>query len=692
MWYAQGLGPLHTAEARRAVGRAGSLCQVVTWRDVDSARLAAEVGVRAPVQLVVPDPAYSLAPAPVETVAAMLRDLGMPAGVRYLAVCPRPWLGRKTYQQHLGAAVARVAAAHDLAVLFVPFQERTDGPLCAELRARPDLAERAWVVSGVDDPAVIAGILGRSRVRGDHAPAQRDTGCGGRHAGRRHRLRPQSARLSPADRTGTLGGDRRRTGVDARADGSRRGAVRHRPRPVLAVAPPRSGGCSHCGRRPAARRRWLCSSLPGAACRRVRDDEQPRPAADSAGTRAPLPERPDAELGAGGRRGRRGSAASTRATVGKAALIILAATVVGRVFGLVRDMAVAHFFGANATTDAFFLAYKIPYLLSLTVGGALTATFIPVFTQRIVSGRRDEAWKLTVSMTNTVALVLTGLTAALIILAPWVVPLFGPGFDPSTMDLAVSLFRILMPGVVFAGLAGLATGVLNSLKGFSVPAFSASVGAVVTIVFMAVFSGSWGITSLAVGTTAGAAATFLVLVPQLRSKGLRYTPRIDWRLPGMSQVAIMVWPILIGSAVGKVSIFVDQVLGSLLGEGSISALNYSEKLFQLPLGLFVAGITIPIFPLLSEQVAARRPDRVNATLAFALRLIAFVIVPASVGLIVLRVPIVALLFQNGGKFTADDTARTAWALLHVQHRAVLVRRPRHAHPRLLRVSRHANAR
>jgi len=160
MWYAQGLGPLHTAEARRAVGRVGSLCQVVTWRDVDSARLAAEVGVRAPVQLVVPDPAYSLESAPVETVTAALRDLGVPEGVRYLAVCPRPWLGRKTYQQHLGAAAARVAAAHDLAVLFVPFQERTDGPLCAELRARPDLADRAWVLSGVDDPAVIAGILG----------------------------------------------------------------------------------------------------------------------------------------------------------------------------------------------------------------------------------------------------------------------------------------------------------------------------------------------------------------------------------------------------------------------------------------------------------------------------------------------------------------------------------------------------
>ena len=124
----------------------------------------------------------------------------------------------------------------------------------------------------------------------------------------------------------------------------------------------------------------------------------------------------------------------------------------------------------------------------------------------------------------------------------------------------------------------------------------------------------------------------------------------------------MVWPILIGSAVGKVSIFVDQVLGSLLGAGSISGLNYAEKLFQLPLGLFVAGITVPIFPLLSEHVAAKQPERVKATLNFAMRLMGFVMIPATVGLIVLRTPLIGLLFQHG-KFTADDTARTAWALL-----------------------------
>ena len=354
--------------------------------------------------------------------------------------------------------------------------------------------------------------------------------------------------------------------------------------------------------------------------------------------------------------------ASMRAVIGRAAVIILAATVVGRILGLVRDQVVAYYFGAGAATDAFFLAYKIPYLLSLTIGGALTATFIPMFTQRLVAGHKKQAWDLSVSMTNAIGLVMLLITAALILAAPFIVPVFGFGFPASTAGKAVLLFRILMPGVIFTGIAGLATGILNSLKSFALPAFSVSIGAAATIAFVVVFHGSWGIESLAWGTTVGALVSLVVLFPLMRKRGMRYRPRIDWNMPGMREVGMLVWPILIGSAVGKVSIFVDQTLASTLGEGAVSALSYSEKLFQLPLGLFVAGITIPIFPLLSEYVAAKQPEKLKVTLHFGMRVIAFVMVPASVGLIVLRTPIIALLFQHGA-FTAQATAQTSWALL-----------------------------
>jgi putative peptidoglycan lipid II flippase len=348
--------------------------------------------------------------------------------------------------------------------------------------------------------------------------------------------------------------------------------------------------------------------------------------------------------------------------VGKAALVIVAATLVGRTLGLVRDIVVAYFFGAKADTDAFFLAYKVPYLLTLMVSGALTATFVPLFSFRLATGRKPDAWRLSINIGNIIALILVALSVVLIVLARWFIPLIGPGLAPATVEKGVFLFRILMIGFVFEGLTGLVVGMLNSLRRFALAAFAPAAGTVVVLVITVTFARSLGITALAIGSVAGWVAGLLVLFPGLRREEIHYRPRIDWRDPGVREVGGMVWPILIGSAVGKVSVFIIQLLGSLLEPGSISSLNYADKLFQLPLGLFVAGISVPIFPLLSEQVAAKAPERVKATLDFALRLMGFLLIPATVGIVLLRYPLIGLLLQHG-EFTADDTARTAWALL-----------------------------
>jgi putative peptidoglycan lipid II flippase len=335
---------------------------------------------------------------------------------------------------------------------------------------------------------------------------------------------------------------------------------------------------------------------------------------------------------------------------------------VGRLLGLLRDVAVAYFFGAQADTDAFFLAYKIPYLLVLMVGGALTATFVPLFSYRLATDRRQEAWNLSVNIGNIICLVLIAVSVVLAVLAPWIIPLVGFGFSAATADRAVFLFRILMTGFVFDGLAGLVIGMLNSLRRFALAAFAPAVGTVATLVITVVFAHSLGITALAVGSVIGSVVGLAVLFPGIRDQSIRYRARIDWHHPGVREVGAMVWPILIGSAVGKVSIFSDQVLGSTLVVGSISSLSYAETLFQLPLGLFVAGITVPIFPLLSEQVAANAPDRVKATVNFSMRLMGFLMVPATVGIIMLRYPIIGLILEHG-KFSAADATRTAWALL-----------------------------
>ncbi len=147
IWYAQGLGPPHTRSARLLVAKAASLSQAVTWRDAESARLAYEIGVRAPVQAVVADPAYALTPASFESARVELARAGINPRSRYLAVCPRPWLGRSDYVEELGSALEKAGDALDLEVLLVPFHEIQDPPVCRTIAARPGLAGRAKVLS-----------------------------------------------------------------------------------------------------------------------------------------------------------------------------------------------------------------------------------------------------------------------------------------------------------------------------------------------------------------------------------------------------------------------------------------------------------------------------------------------------------------------------------------------------------------
>ncbi|MCL5736224.1 MAG: polysaccharide pyruvyl transferase family protein [Actinobacteria bacterium] len=164
MWYAQGLGPLHTRLARRLVARAGSVSQVVTWRDKESAALAYEVGVRAAVQLVVPDPAYVLISGSALDARETLAAAGLAAMRRYLAVCPRAWLGRSGYLENLGAALEAAAASLDLDILLLPFHELHDPPVCENLAARPGFAGRAHTLPPVESPALLAAILGSAEL------------------------------------------------------------------------------------------------------------------------------------------------------------------------------------------------------------------------------------------------------------------------------------------------------------------------------------------------------------------------------------------------------------------------------------------------------------------------------------------------------------------------------------------------
>jgi putative peptidoglycan lipid II flippase len=343
-----------------------------------------------------------------------------------------------------------------------------------------------------------------------------------------------------------------------------------------------------------------------------------------------------------------------------------AATLVSRLLGFVRDMVVALAFGAGPVTDAFFVAFRIPNILRrLLAEGALSTAIVPVFTEYSVRRSRPEFLRL-VGAVFTAALVVLGATTALGVAgAPWILRAIAPGFaaDPSQFALAVTLTRIMFPYLVLVGLAALAMGALNSQGRF----FAAALGPAVLNLGMIVGVLALRarveppIVSLAFGVLAGGVGQLLVQVPSLASCGVLVSPSRELRHPALGRMARLLLPAVFGLAAVQVMVFVNTLLASLLPAGSISFLYYADRVMEFPLGVFGIALASASLPVMARQAAAGDRRAVAATLNFAMRLSIYIAVPATVGLVVLRMPITRLLFERG-RFGAADTVATADAL------------------------------
>lgn len=349
-----------------------------------------------------------------------------------------------------------------------------------------------------------------------------------------------------------------------------------------------------------------------------------------------------------------------------AAGVVGGATLVSRLLGFARDILLAQLFGSGLAADAFFVSLRIPNLFRRFLGeGSLTASFIPVFTGYLERGEKKEAW----SMANSAAWIVTGLLLAVVLVgmvgAWWVVSAIAPGFrDPGKFGLTVDLTRLMFPFALFMGLAALQMGILNSLQHFFTPAFGPALFnvSIIASIFFLCPRLDPPVLGLAYGVVAGGALQMLIQVPALVSRGFRLG--IPKRLihPGVRRAGQLLGPTVLGLAVTQINLLVDTLLASLLPEGSVSYLYYGNRLVQLPLGVFGIAMGIAILPTLSAQAARRELDRLVDTMSFAVRLVLFITVPATVGLIVLRHPIIQTLFERG-KFTASSTDGAAFALL-----------------------------
>jgi putative peptidoglycan lipid II flippase len=362
--------------------------------------------------------------------------------------------------------------------------------------------------------------------------------------------------------------------------------------------------------------------------------------------------------------------ARTRAGLARSAGLIGVATMPSRVLALVREQVLAYYFGAGNAVDAYNVAFRIPNLVrDLFAEGAMSAAFVPTFTRTLTTQGRDAAWRLGRHVV-TALLVATGVLVVLgIVFAGPLVTAFAGSFGevPGKLELTVFLTRLMLPFLMMVALAAASMGMLNSLNRFFLPALSPAmfnVGSLACLLVLTPFMGHLGlpaITAAAIGVLVGGMGQAALQWPMLRREGFRYRPALDWRDPGLQRVLILMGPGTLGLAATQINVFVNTVLATGEGTGAVSWLNYAFRLMYLPLGIIGVSIATAAIPAISRHAARNDLAGVRKEVASGLSMMLLLNIPATLGLIVLARPIVALLFERG-QFTPADTQATALAL------------------------------
>ena len=361
-------------------------------------------------------------------------------------------------------------------------------------------------------------------------------------------------------------------------------------------------------------------------------------------------------------------ARSANRQIARAAGTVMLAMVLSQLTGMLATVLTARAFGTGIESEAFFAANRFAEVIfNLVAGGALASAFIPTFTTLLTQENHAAAWKLASSVANLILLILTLVAGLAAIFAPQVVHyILAPGFadaDPAKAALTVQLLRIQLPTAVIFGLSGLIMGILNSHQSFLFPALAPcmySLGWIAGALFLAPLIGIYG---LAWGVVLGSSLHLAVQVPALlRLPQRRYFASLGLHIPQVGEVARLMGPRLIGVAIVQINFLVNTYLASLQPEGSLTGISLAFPLMYMPLAAIAQSVAVAALPTFSAQVAAGKPEEMRSSLASSLRGVLLIAIPASVGLMVLRTPVVALLYQRG-EFTATSTELVAWALL-----------------------------
>jgi len=341
--------------------------------------------------------------------------------------------------------------------------------------------------------------------------------------------------------------------------------------------------------------------------------------------------------------------------IARVASIIALGNVASRVLGLARDTVKANLFGATGLVSAYEAAAVVPTLLyDLLIGGMVSSALVPVFSEYAHKDTR-ELWRLASLVITLAVVVLAALALIVELAAPLAARLISGGLEANLLAQVANLLRVTVIATLFISLSGIIGGLLQALKRFTLPAFTAAVFNAAIVICALLLGSRYGIASMAIGLLVGAALQVLLQLPGLRDVRLR--PAWDVRHPGLRQIGKLYLPVILGLAINQLAIVLSFNLASRANEEAISWMRYATTLIQFPLGLVATAVSIAILPTLSQQAAldnANGNTAFQATLARGMKLVLVLIVPAAVGLLVMARPIIGLLFEHG-QFAPSDT-------------------------------------
>ncbi|HZO60646.1 MAG TPA: murein biosynthesis integral membrane protein MurJ [Solirubrobacterales bacterium] len=344
------------------------------------------------------------------------------------------------------------------------------------------------------------------------------------------------------------------------------------------------------------------------------------------------------------------------------------ATGLSRIAGLVREIVAASYFGVRGPMSAFTIAFQVPNLIrSLFADAALQAAFVPIFTEQLETRSRHEAFRVASALVFVISISLGLISAIFVLAAPWVMPLFAPGFSDELTDLTVNLAQLMFPIVLLLGLSGLVVGVLNSFDHFSVPAIAPLFWNLVIIGCLVgltpLFDGDDRIYAYAIGIVLGTIVQLLLPLPWLRKTGFRLTRDFNWRDERVMRVLKLMLPVTLGIGLINFNLSVNSIFATLISEEAPAAIDKAFRIYMLPQGVFAVALATVLFPTFSRLAARRDLDGLRNVQGSGTRQMLLLLVPAAALMLILSEPITRIVYQRG-EFDAAQTDIVAEALFY----------------------------